>query len=1024
MSAIKLISPMLDDFIVGEVFSEHDGVRCYPAMKNNSDEKYILKVISIPASQVQLDALLLTGALKNQEDAISYFNQLAKDVENENAIHDRLARMEGFLPYEACQIEPKEDAAGFDVYLLGKYKRSLERFFRKYPMTHLAAINLGLDMCACLTVCRQAGFLYADLKPGNIFISNDNEYRIGDLGFLPIVGLKYASLPDRYRGPYTPPELADPLAPISSSIDIYAAGLILYQAYNGGALPFSGQAPSEPLPAPLYADYEMSEIILKACAPDPADRWEDPIKMGQALVGYMQRNGANDTPIIPPAAQLDEEPEENAEEPAAESEEVEELDSLIALDDEADQLMIEQLLDPDTETQEETPVEEAAEESEQAEEDITNLSFLDDLAVDETVPHEDMAEEVVYSDLTNDVSDMLEQADDLIAHEAPAPAVAPEPIEIPVPELVLPEPEQEEAETDQPDEEITEESGENFVDETVAAISEAVAVSEIPVSDDAPEDIAIEETFVSLKLEEEVAEEEDAVIEEEPSKKKSVVNRILAGVLALLLLGCLAVGGYVFYRKYYIKSIYDIQLKGVDNTLTVSVSTQVDHNMLTVICTDTYGNKNTAPLENGFATFTDLTPGSLYTITIDISGFHGLKGKTRATYTTALQTEIMSMDAIAGVEAGTMILNFTTKGQDYDQWVLTCATDGEPTITTTFSGHMASVSGLTVGKTYTVTLDSVGNGYITGKTSIEYTASELVYAENLKVKSFDENGLVVTWNTPEGENVSQWTVLCYNASGYSQNISTADNTATFTEVDPTGSYRVKVTAAGMSDGKEITISENAVTVTKFNTAVKKGAMEIGWEFSGKNPSSPWVVTYTIDGYEQTYTVASEGTSATISAVAPGATYVFKLQLQDGITTVISSEHEVTVPSAPNFGAYGIAKENMTWAMCLKPNKTNWSRVDVAKYQTTFAPGQSAGFVAYLHYLYGISHDPLNLVYVIRNEENQVVSINNTITTWTSLWRNFYGQFDAPPLPQTPGNYTMDIYFDGASVHHQNFSITG
>ena len=56
----------------------------------------------------------------------------------------------------------------------------------------------------------------------------------------------------------------------------------------------------EALPPPAYADYEMAEIILKAAAFRPQDRWQSPEEMGQALVSYMQRNPVNDAIIAPP----------------------------------------------------------------------------------------------------------------------------------------------------------------------------------------------------------------------------------------------------------------------------------------------------------------------------------------------------------------------------------------------------------------------------------------------------------------------------------------------------------------------------------------------------------------------------------------------------------------------------------------------------------------------------------------------------------------------------------------------------
>ena len=73
MSEPKLISPLLDGFAMGNPVSGHDGIRCCPAIKENTDKKYIVKIISIPASQAQMDALLLAGAYRDPADAMEYF---------------------------------------------------------------------------------------------------------------------------------------------------------------------------------------------------------------------------------------------------------------------------------------------------------------------------------------------------------------------------------------------------------------------------------------------------------------------------------------------------------------------------------------------------------------------------------------------------------------------------------------------------------------------------------------------------------------------------------------------------------------------------------------------------------------------------------------------------------------------------------------------------------------------------------------------------------------------------------------
>ena len=80
LSEPKNISRLLEGKIVGEPISDHHGIRCCPAMDQDSDNKYIIKILSVPASETQLDALLLTGAYDDRESALVYFKQIADGV--------------------------------------------------------------------------------------------------------------------------------------------------------------------------------------------------------------------------------------------------------------------------------------------------------------------------------------------------------------------------------------------------------------------------------------------------------------------------------------------------------------------------------------------------------------------------------------------------------------------------------------------------------------------------------------------------------------------------------------------------------------------------------------------------------------------------------------------------------------------------------------------------------------------------------------------------------------------------------
>ena len=1037
MPEIKLISPLLDDFIIGDVFSEHNGVCCVPAMKNNSDTRYIVKVISIPASQVQVDAFLQAGIYQTTEAAKGYFAQQAADVEIELGILSKLSALEGFLNYEGYQIVEKEDEIGFDVYLLATYKHSLERQFRKYPMTHLGAVNLGLDICAALSVARQAGYMVADLKPSNIFIGEDNAYRIGDIGFLPTNSLRFATLHDRYRSVYTAPEIQDPLAPISDSLDIFAAGLILYQAYNGGALPVIEDTQNQQLQPPLYADYEMSEIILKACSLDPQARWQSPIEMGQEIVSYMQRNGANDTPIAPPivrdepveeAVTVPPSPEEEIELPTYEEDEMQiTTDDLLAIvdgslaaettADETDESSSEELPQEDV-SAELTETEDAA-----PEEEITEQNFMDGIVNDETAPDEETAPEVTYSEISEDANDILLQADDLIAHETPAPMTVPE------------EAASETEEAIETAEETAEEAAEATEDttgtndelsQTVAAISLVVEASDNSIETQIDSGIELEEENTETEPEEElvpeISEEEEEPSEEYVQKPKSNWGiKLLIGFLITVIVACIAVGGFLFYRNYYMKTVDKLTVSGEGDKLTVTVLSDADPDLLSVVCTDTYGNKQTAPLLSGTATFTDLAPDAMYRLSISISGFHGLRGETKTTYTTAPRAEIMSFTSITGAEVGTVILNFTVKGYDAQNWIISYSAPGEQERTQNITGHSATITGLTPDATYTFELNTEDNVFVTGQNKLEYTVCELVYPENVTIAEFSDSAITVEWTTPESVEVPQWTVMCYNENGYNQNVTTSENKAVFEGTSRHESYTIEVTAAGMSVGEHFFLSKNTVIAKDFTVALDGQGLNVSWGFDGNTPNSKWLLTYRFENEETETAVATEGTTARVENIVPRGNYTFTLRLEDG-TTVLKDVQTVKVSDAEKFKGLGTSADKISFAMCLAPKEGNWIWWEVKTRKSDFTVGELAGFVVHVKGGFKFVADPLNILLVVRNKDGSFHSLSRISETWNKMWKDARGEINLANIPTAPGEYTVEIYFNGGFVHEQSFTV--
>lgn len=993
MSESKLISPMLDNFLMGEPISDSNGVRCYPAINKETEERFIVKIISFPASESQLEALLLSGAYSEKANALAYFKSLSEDILAEISTIEELSKLEGFVPFADHQLVENEDS--YDVYILNRYQYTLQKRMRQSSLTHLEAINLGLDLCAALAACRRDGYIYVDLKPSNVYLTEDNSFRIGDLGLMKLSTLKYASLPERYRSQYTAPEVSDAYATLNDTLDVYAAGLILYQVYNNGVLPVADD--TQTFAAPAFADYEMAEIILKACAPSPEDRWADPVEFGQAMVDYMQRNGVNDVPITPVMAE--ESPVNPDEERGAyETDEAER---------DLEQSTMEDMENTDGDTEEvasteaddvDTQPEDATTDDIYAVDEEGNVKLLAVEDDGDTLP-EDEANEIEYDEVTDEVSDMMQQADELIAHEAPEPVIQPEPIDVPIPAPITQEDAKEE--TGEP----TDDTSEAPDDKSKEADSPAAETTESPA--------------------EEATEEENAADEQdEPKTKKSRVGKWVRNILLLILAAAIAVGGFFFYKNYYLQPIEAITLEeGEDGSLTVYVTSLIDESKLTVICSDTYGNQLYSAVTDGKAVFTGLAPNSAYTVRVDISGFHKLIGDVSAAYTTPLQTNIVSFSAVTGSEDTSIILNFTIDGPDSEQWKVTYTADNGEVIESVFNGHTVTLNGFTVGNTYSFTLAPETDIEITGTTEVSYTATKIVKARNLMISSCTEEGLNVSWSAPFGTTVDSWTVRCCSDSDFDETTVTSETNVTFNIPDASAAYTVEVTASGMSVNEKAFASKNAVAITDFTATLPDSNMlNLSWN-SAYTPEGGWIMLCSIDG-SAPKDVSCDGTIAQFSPVIPGAEYVFTLKTTDD-ASLYGNVLTHQIPEAEKFSGYSVNADVMEVSMCRTPSYSGWNRyaLDDDDYTTQFSVGENASLLVHLQSTYDRSRDEITTLYVIRNESGAVVEASTTSETWQNMWYRNYCELDIPHIPQTAGNYTLDLFFNGDAVTQIPFTIT-
>jgi len=334
MSELPQISPLMDGLSVEERIAAKDDSRVYRLLHTASGVPCVVKHISVPASSIDTNALILTGAVQNDEEAHTYFESIVNTFREELSAYRKLTDSPYLCSYARFQVVAKEGTPGFDIYLLAPLRTSLKTYLEENAISTKMALQLATDLCRALIVLRENGYIHQNLKPENIFLNN-GVFSIGDFGLTACEDLQHAAIPAKYVGGFTAPEACQSAGTLNLTSDLYSVGMLLYYIYNGNHAPFeeanstrkyaeNRRISGEELPAPIYADYEMDALIRKACALDPADRFQTPEELLAALEAYMEQNTVDDSSVVPPLV-VDEEPLQGAE-----NEEEEEDDDLFA----------------------------------------------------------------------------------------------------------------------------------------------------------------------------------------------------------------------------------------------------------------------------------------------------------------------------------------------------------------------------------------------------------------------------------------------------------------------------------------------------------------------------------------------------------------------------------------------------------------------------------------------------------------------------------------------------------------------
>lgn len=206
----------------------------------------------------------------------------------------------------------------FNLYLVMPFVSggSLQDQLKRAPFSPGEAAKYVSQISDALDYAHQRGVVHRDVKPANMLIHADGRVMLSDFGLAKI--LDSSPRPSAPRGrpdagtpEYMAPEQVEGNTDARS--DVYALGVVLYLLLTG-QLPFNGSTSNAVMEGHLYRLPEppralnpavtaaMQEVVLRALAKHPRDRFQKAGELGAALMSALVAGDVEPLPFGAPAA--------------------------------------------------------------------------------------------------------------------------------------------------------------------------------------------------------------------------------------------------------------------------------------------------------------------------------------------------------------------------------------------------------------------------------------------------------------------------------------------------------------------------------------------------------------------------------------------------------------------------------------------------------------------------------------------------------------------------------------------------
>ena len=282
--------------------------KVYKAQRTERGKSFYsaIKIINIPGSQSELNSV--RSETGNDQSTRKYFQNLVEECIQEISTMEYFRGNSYIVSVEDFKVMEYLDAIGWEISIRMEYLTSFIDYCAEKQLTEREVIQLGMDLSKALEYCRKLKIIHRDIKPENIFVSRFGDFKLGDFGIARELERTMSGFSKKGTYSYMAPEMYKG-EKYDSRVDIYSLGIVLYKLMNHNRLPFMSlekqfityrdkenalnkRVAGEKMSAPADAGAAFARIILKACAYDPAERYQTPEEFYHVLDDL--KNGRTD----------------------------------------------------------------------------------------------------------------------------------------------------------------------------------------------------------------------------------------------------------------------------------------------------------------------------------------------------------------------------------------------------------------------------------------------------------------------------------------------------------------------------------------------------------------------------------------------------------------------------------------------------------------------------------------------------------------------------------------------------------